>query len=308
MPRYTALLAASLVAAAVLSAQESPFRVFDSGRGAFVDVARMNADLATADVVFIGEVHDNQNTHALELGTLEALARLRGDVILSLEMFERDAQEPLDHFLMGHTSEEEFLQQSRPWPHYQTDYKPLVDLQAGRGWPVIASNAPHTIVTKVVQAGLDALAALSDADKKFVASDVQCPTDDDYFKRFIKEMGEHTGTTERYYQAQCLRDETMAESIAQAYAVGSIGGKHPLVVHITGSFHSDFHEGAVERTARRLPGKRVVVVSVVPIEKEKIDAPAPDAAERKRADYLVWTPSAAPSTAGVLFLTAQPPR
>jgi uncharacterized iron-regulated protein len=291
MSRYTALLAASFVAAAVLSAQEAlpPVRVFDSARGALVDLERMAADLATADVAFIGEVHDNQNTHALELAVLESLARRRGDVILSLEMFERDAQEPLDHFLMGHLSEEEFRQQTRPWPRYQTDYKPLVQVAASHDWPVIAANIPRALATKVVQGGLDGLAASSDEDKKLFAKDVECQTSGSYYDRFVKELGGHSGSTDRYYQAQCVKDETMAESIAQAYSVGSIGGKRPLVVHITGSFHSDFREGTVERTARRLPGRHLVVVSVVPVEKDKWNVPAPDVTERKRADYIVYT-------------------
>jgi hypothetical protein len=38
---------------------------------------------------------------------------------------------------------------------------------------------------------------------------------------------------------------------------------------------------------RRLPGKRVAVISIQPVE--DLDKLAPDATERKRADYLVYT-------------------
>ena len=93
--------------------------------------------------------------------------------------------------------------------------------------------------------------------------------------------------TERFYFAQCLKDETMAESIAQAHAVGSTGGKRPLVVHVNGAFHSDFGLGTAARTRRRLPGKRIVVLAMLPVN--DLDALAPDGDERKRADYLVYT-------------------
>jgi uncharacterized iron-regulated protein len=159
-----------------------------------------------------------------------------------------------------------------------------------RGWPVIAANTPRPIATKVAHDGLDALASSSDADKTLYATDRACPPKGGYYKRFVKEMGGHSGSTDRYYQAQCLKDETMAESIAQAYAVGAMGGKRPLVVHVTGAFHSDYREGTVERTTRRLPGKRVLVLSIVPIE--KLPERAPGSSDRKRADFLLFTPQA----------------
>ena len=79
----------------------------------------------------------------------------------------------------------------------------------------------------------------------------------------------------------------MAESVAEASLAGAAGGAPPLVVHFTGAFHADFGQGTVERIRRRLPGKRVVIVTMVPVE--KLDVPVPDAAERRRADYLVYT-------------------
>ena len=101
---------------------------------------------------------------------------------------------------------------------------------------------------------------------------------------------------ERYFAAQCLKDETMAESIAQAYTAGAIGGKRPLVVHINGAFHSDFGDGAVERTRRRLPTRRVAVLTFEAVR--DLDRVVPDDETKKRADYVVYTlASPAPATA-----------
>src|ERR1022692_4450906 len=118
------ILIGVLVAAASLHAQSAyvPERVFDSARGQFSDFEAMLADVARADVVFIGEQHDDANTHRLELAVLQGLARRRDHLILALEMFERDVQEPLEHFSMGHMTDEEFMKVSRPWPSYGTDY------------------------------------------------------------------------------------------------------------------------------------------------------------------------------------------
>jgi uncharacterized iron-regulated protein len=285
------VMAAALFAAAV-SAQTPPSpRVFDSARGQFVDLGAMFTALSTADVVFLGEQHDSPAGHKLELMTLQGLSSLRPQMILGLEMFERDAQDPLDHFSMGHITEDDFLQAARPWPQYKTDYKPLVDFAVDRNWPVIASNAPQPIVTEVSKRGLDALSTKSADDKKLFAADLQCPTDDDYHARFLTAMADHPvgdgQAMDRIYLAQCVRDETMAESVARAWKIGAVAGA-PLFVHVNGAFHSDFHEGTAVRTERRLPGKKVLVVSLLPVT--DVDAvTAPDTAERKRADFLVYS-------------------
>ena len=299
--RLAAIVSGVAVASLGLAAQAGyvPERVFDGRRNAFADFESMLADLARADVVFVGELHDDPNSHRLELAILEGLARRRGDVIVALEMFERDVQEPLDHFLMGHASEAEFLAASRPWPRYATDYKPLVDWAIARDWPVLAANVPRPLASEVARGGLAVLDAKSEGEKKWFARDLKCPLDDDYFERFAATMGGHPAgegganaqaereRLERYYLAQCLKDETMAESVSQALAGASQNGKRPLVVHFNGAFHSDFGLGAAERTRRRLSGKRVAVVSLLPVA--DLDTIKPDKQERKRADYLVYT-------------------
>ncbi len=301
--RVTALVGALALASTVVAAQGSsaPARVYDSARSAFSDLDAMLTDLARADVVFVGEQHDSVSTHRLELAILQGVAARRPDAIVAMEMFERDVQEPFDHFQMGHTSEEEFLAAARPWPRYATDYKPLVDFAISKNWPVIASDVPRSFASEVAKNGLDVLQSKSADEQKWFAHDLKCPTDDEYFKRFAEAMGDHPAapgsseasiaatrqTLERTYFAQCLKDETMGESVANAYAIGAAGGKSPLVIHFNGSFHSDFALGTADRAKRRLPGKRIVVVTVLPVD--RLDSATPDDSERKRADYLIYT-------------------
>ena len=63
--------------------------------------------------------------------------------------------------------------------------------------------------------------------------------------------------------------------------------RQPLVVHFNGAFHSDYGLGTASRTKRRLPGKKVVVLSVVPVK--DLDALSPGGDDRKKAAYLVYT-------------------
>jgi uncharacterized iron-regulated protein len=274
-----------------------PERVYESGRKRFSDFEAMLADLSRADVVFVGEQHDDPNTHLLELAVLEGLARRRGAIILALEMFERDAQPVLDQYLAGRISEQEFRQQSRPWPRYRTDYRPLVEFAKARGWTVVASNVPRKLANEVSKAGLGFLDGLDATTRGYVATDLKCPFDD-YYRRFAETMNAHPmpgddkktdaqkrETTERFYFAQCVKDETMAESIAQAYRRAE--ASRPLVVHFNGAFHSDYGWGTASRTERRLPGARVKVVTMVPVA--NLDGINPSKDDRKLGEYLVYT-------------------
>ena len=143
----------------------------------------MIADVAKADIVFVGEQHDDPNTHRLEAAILDGLRRRGVTVTLSLEMFERDTQADVDSYLAGKVSEEEFLKTSRPWPRYATDYRPLVELAKAQGWPVVASNVPRRLASSVAKTGLTALETLTPADRAWAAADIQCPRDA-YFERF----------------------------------------------------------------------------------------------------------------------------
>jgi len=288
------VLLALLVISSIALRAYVPVRVFDTSRRQFSDFEMMLADLVAADVVFVGEQHDDPNTHQLELSLLEGIARRRSTpVVIALEMFERDVQEPLDHFQMGHMDEKEFLSASRPWPNYATDYKPLVDFAAKQNWPIVASNVPREIAADVSKRGLDALKDRPGDQTRWYASDVPCALDGEYYNRFAEAMGEHpkkgaeSPNVVRYFQAQCVKDATMSESIARAYAIGAGGGARPLVVQFNGAFHTDFGLGTVDRTRRRMPGKRIAIVSMLPVD--ELDHVSPDKMDRKRADYLIYT-------------------
>ena len=277
-----------------------PQRVYDTARQAFSDFETMLADLAKADVVFVGEQHDDPATHRLEAAILDGLRRRGVAVIVSLEMFERDVQPALTAYLAGKASEEEFLKASRPWPRYASDYRALVEMARAERWPVIASNVPRRFASDVAKGGRATLDALPAADRAFAAQDILCPKDA-YFERFADNMAKHPmpgseklsaeekrAQTERYYDAQCIKDETMAEAIALGLGENGRG----TVVHFNGAFHSDFALGTASRVRRRLDGRRLAIVSILPIPAPDIDTVSPSAEDLRRGDYLLYATKA----------------
>ena len=279
----------------------TPQRVYDSGQKRFSDFEAMLAELARADVVLVGEQHDDPDTHRLERAILEGLARRRSSIVVALEMFERDVQGQLDDYLAGRLAEGDFLKASRPWPRYASDYRPLVEFARAHHWPVIAGNTPRRYASQVAKGGLGALDSLPAGERTFIARQIQCPFDD-YFKRFAESMAEHPGATggpggqskpseseqramiERFYFAQCIKDETMAESVAKLYGEGI--QFRPLTVHFNGAFHSDYRLGTAARLKQRLPKASTRIVSIVPVD--DLDTLRPDE-YRKRGDFVVFT-------------------
>jgi len=272
-----------------------PERVYDTRQKAFGDFESMLADLARADVVFVGEQHDDPNTHRLELAILEGLLRRRVSPVVAMEMFERDVQPGLDQYLAGTIAEEPFLKDARPWPRYATDYRPIVEFARAHHLAVLGSNVPRRIATDVSKNGLAALDALG-GDRPLAARELQCAPNGAYYDRFVDAMGGHPAPADpkaadtrarndRFYFAQCLKDETMGESVADAFDRNPAA--HPTIVHFNGAFHSDYAQGTAAAARRRLPGRRVAVVTVIPVE--DLDREKPDDDRLKLADYLVYT-------------------
>jgi uncharacterized iron-regulated protein len=271
----------------------APHRVWDSHHQRFSDFETLASEAARADVVLLGEQHDDAGTHRMELALLQAVARRRSNVVLTLEMFERDVQPILSQYLAGAIAEAAFLRGARPWPNYVTDYRPLIEFAKAHGWRVVAGNVPRRMASAVATKGLEAVSQLSDSTRAWAAAEFRCP-EDDYFKRFAKAMGEHpmangpaptpgelAALTTRFYQAQCVKDETMAESIVQARGDASA----PLVIQYNGDFHSAFGEGTAARVKRRIPGAKVMVISAIPVP--SFDSIKPKAL-RKQGDWLLF--------------------
>jgi len=285
--------ASSSVATAPSPTQPAAFRVHESAGNRSVSFNELIATAAKADIVFFGEQHDDPETHFAEFALLEGIGRIRPRVIVSLEMFERDVQPVLDDYLAGRISEAEFLAKSRPWDRYATDYRGLVQLARARGWAVVASNIPRPLASAIGRKGLAALDTLAPAQRTWAAARLACPKDR-YYANFAETMKDHGGPgtaadsaaartiTDRFYEAQCAKDETMGESIARALAA-SPGA---IVVHYNGAFHSDYGLGTAERAKRRSPGAKTMVVTAVPVQSPMSASPGDHAT---RAEYVIFT-------------------
>jgi uncharacterized iron-regulated protein len=276
---------------------QAAVRVYDTKASKFVTWREFTAVVTSKDLVFFGEQHDDPATHAAEAAVLAAIGEKRDHVVLSMEMFERDVQPLVDQYLAGTISEQNFLAGSRPWDRYTTDYRPMIELARVHGWPVVAANVPRRLASAVSRRGLALLDTLNAADKRFMAREHQCPKDA-YYEKFAETMKGHgagggpptasdaammASMTDKFYEAQCVKDEAMGEAVADAWKKAPKGA---IVFQVDGAFHSDFGLGTAARARRRAPDASSVVITAVPVENLAKATAGDDA---KKADYLLFT-------------------
>lgn len=234
-------------------------RIEDCRKQVDIDAKQLVSNLEQCDVLFLGEQHNNDSGHKLQLDVVRELVAQGYPVVISTEQFERDVQGAVDDYLGGRIDEEYFRKVSRPWPNYEKHYRPLVEFAKEHKIPVLASNVPRRIATGVAEGKEIAV-----ADRVYLPRSSTVPQDA-YWQNFKETMKGHLGVDEaekleQFYASQCLKDDGMAEAITDYLATNSHQSK--IVVHLCGHFHSDYGLGTVARVLRRNPLARVIVVTM----------------------------------------------
>ncbi|WP_232066278.1 ChaN family lipoprotein [Hymenobacter sp. BT18] len=279
-------LALCLLAVPSMQAQDRPaYRLF-TAKGKPVSFGTMLKDLASAEVVLFGEQHNDPMAHWLELQVTRELAqRKTGQLVLGLEMFERDVQPLVQQYNTGELPDQAFEEQSRPWPNYATDYKPLLQLARQQKFAVVGTNVPRRYASQVAKGGLVALESLPAEEKAWLAPlpitvDFTLPGYANMAKMFGGDAA-HAAGVQNIIQAQALKDATMAYFIRQSRQPGQ------LLLHINGSYHSDNHDGIVWYLRQAEPALHIRTISTVTQEQlQKLDKE-----NLQKADFVLVVPA-----------------
>lgn len=262
--------------------------MFEGRSGRVLTWADLFEGVAWADVIIVGETHDNLRAHELQRAIVEDAVTSFPNVALSLEMLETDEQPIVDAYLAGSIDQATFEERtgSRDWAakdSWKEFYQPAIDEVKGTGGRVIAANAPRRYVRLARTDGYAAIAALPPAERALVATP-STMTGGAYRARFEEFMSGDPETVASLYRSQQTWDATMARSIANALDAGS-----DKVIHLVGSFHSDWDGGLVDQLRRRKPFARILTVTVVPEEARILVE-----RDRDRADAVVYAAKPAP--------------
>ncbi len=230
--------------------------------GELIAAPQLLARAAKAQVLLLGESHDNADHHRWELQTVAALAALRPKLVLGFEMFPRRVQAALDRWVAGELSEEAFLKASdwsRVWTYSAAFYLPLFHFARLNRMPMLALNVEREFVSRVGAKGLDAV-----PPEQREGVSIPAAASERYLERLFTAYAAHPERSanpparsdlefSRFVQAQLVWDRAMAQALADATA------RHPdaLVIGIMGSQHVAHGDG-VRRQLDHLGIQRVV--------------------------------------------------
>jgi len=229
-----------------------------TNNGVVLDLQDAFETLMGYNVIFFGEEHGSRIDHEAEHVVLTELAERDPNLVLALEMFERDVQDALDAYLAGTISEDIFLDRSRPWPNYQQDYRPLVEFAKVKGIPVIAANVPRRTAAAVAMADEVSSKAVGE-DSRYLPGALHLDSKE-YYRHFAAVMKKmpHGGpmkgmNVKGLYKAQVLKDAVMAAALEPFL--------NRRILFCCGHFHSDYHLGIPYQLEKNHPDLKVAVLA-----------------------------------------------
>ncbi len=277
MPRPTQLLtgpfgylaAAILLGAVAVAPQPSPAEQRDPPpracpvAGTWMDPANgrplshrdVVAAAAEAEIILLGESHDQADHHRWQLSVLAALLAKTDKLVIGFETFPRSVQPALDAWVAGGWSGETFLEEvrwSEVWGMEPELYLPLFDFARLYRLPMAALNVERTLVSRVGQEGWAAVPVEEReglGDPRPAGQAYRLSLGKVYQQHLPAKPkdGEHGDegdpltleevmdlpAFDRFVEAQLTWDRAMAEALAAARARSA----KPKVVGIIGSGH-----------------------------------------------------------------------
>ncbi len=243
------------------------YKIVKSETGQEISFNQLIQEIKLNDVVFFGELHDDSLLHQIKSEMFQQLTKVDTNFVLGLESFAKNDQVALNSYLNGDFSYEQLDANSNLWSNYQEAYSEVVDYAKDNNIKVLATNTPIYISGLVAREGYMALNKLSEKERTYYAREFKS-FENDYRRMFLEEMKKLTkGSSsqvnslilERLYQAQSLKDDTMAETIFDYLE----DNHHAKVFHINGSFHSDNHYGVFQKLELLNPNLKISSISPV---------------------------------------------
>jgi uncharacterized iron-regulated protein len=211
--------------------------------------------LAKANVIYLGETHDEVADHQAQLEIIRSLHQQNPNLAIGMEMFQRPYQSVLDDYIAGQLTETQLREQTqfdKRWGFSWDYYAPILQFAKENKLPLIALNTPAEITRKVARQGLE---SLTPTERKWIPAASDIRTDNSDYRQLMQriydeihaEMG-NSQSFEKFFLAQVLWDETMADGVSQFLQTNP----KTQVVVLAGQGHIVYGYGIPSRVARRI--------------------------------------------------------
>lgn len=270
----------------LVTAQKTELYRIYNAKGKKVHFDKMAKKVSDADVILFGEHHNNAVAHWLQLQLTKKMHQQR-QIVLGAEMFERDNAQALSDYVSGSLDGKTFDSVVRFWNNYATDYKPLVEFAKENQVDFIATNVPRRYASKLYKEGEEALFALPEEEKAWVAPlpfpyDATLPA----YAQMMEMFKDSDHANENFPKAQAIKDATMGYFIVQNLRPGQ------QFIHFNGAYHSDNFEGIYWYLNQYKPGLDIKTITVV----EQEDISRLEDEHKQKADYIIVFPTDAPKS------------
>jgi uncharacterized iron-regulated protein len=258
-----------------------PLTVWSRADKRFISFGQFVDKLADADVVCVGETHDSELHHHVQLRIVKALFANDERLGIGLEMFQRPFQPALDRYVGGKIAEDAFLKESeytQRWGFDWSLYRPIVEFSRKNNIGIAALNVPRELTQRLSKVGRDGLTPMEKAQLGDI--DFHVKEHRDHWYELLGKMHGKTDTPadqkERSYQVMAAWDGFMADSAARFQTERKLR----RMVVLAGSGHIERGFGIPDRAAKRTGGKAVTIGVAVD---RKIETLAAD----PTTDYVV---------------------
>lgn len=187
-----------------------PARFYDLHQQATLSQDLVIGQLQETRLVVVGEHHNNARHHQAQLKVIQMLHRSGRNVAIGLEMFRHNSQEPLDQWISGQLSEDQFKPiYLKNWNFKWELYRPIFKYAHDNRLPMVGLNVSRKITAQVARHGFESLST----EQKGALEGITCQVTPEY-EKFIRKAYESHKHAEidfnNFCEAQLVWDAAMA--------------------------------------------------------------------------------------------------
>lgn len=249
--------------------------IWDVEAGEKLELDEFVARVDDARFVVVGESHGEPWHHEAQQMLYEAVVEHEVEVAVGMEMMERRFQQAVDAYLAEELDENALLSRLQWHDRWGVDeeyYAPMWRRARTEQLPVVALNARRELVSAVAEQGLDAVA------DEYAEELPEIDTSDPDYREHLRSVfamhrtggGDVEQQLNRFFQAQVVWDETMAET---AWEFMEANSEIDVMLLLTGRGHMAYGFGIPPRLVRR-GAHADEVVTMIPVSTESPRAAA----------------------------------
>jgi uncharacterized iron-regulated protein len=174
-------------------------------------------DLSRVQIIYLGEKHNDPAHHEIQLRVIKTLFKANQNIAVGMEMFDRTYRQVLSLWSAGELDQAEFLKKVHWYANWKFDfvlYKDIIDFIKKNNIRLVGLNLPPHIPRKIAIGGIE---SLSNDEKKHLPKKITTSNADHraYVEQVFKQHHvKGMDNFEFFYTAQCVWEDTMAESVA----------------------------------------------------------------------------------------------